>query len=280
MRKLSCYNLSIYNPANNSATCYIWSEVDAQRGSCEIGTCLYLQLLSLPNTTRRAILYSDACSGQNRNQFTATCLLHAVTHHSSIEVIDHKFLESGHTQMECDSMHSAIEFAKKKTEIFVPQQWATVIRMARRKDPYMIVPLKFGDIYDFKEFTKKYMKFRKEDSNGGKVNWLQIKWIRYSKENLDCIMFKYNFDDEFRVLKVAGTIKRGHTAEPHELTRKYTARQQISAAKKKDLVNLCKSGVIPSEYHEFYKLLPSSSNISDKLADTDAEEERPDSDQD
>jgi hypothetical protein len=42
--------------------------------------------------------------------------------------------------------------------------------MARRKDPYMIVPLKFGDIYDFKDFTKKYMKFRKEDVNGKKVN--------------------------------------------------------------------------------------------------------------
>jgi hypothetical protein len=61
--------------------------------------------------------------------------------------------------MECDSMHAAIEFAKKKPEIFVPRQWATVIRMARRKYPYMIVPLKFGDIYDFKDFTKKYMKF-------------------------------------------------------------------------------------------------------------------------
>jgi hypothetical protein len=42
-------------------------------------------------------------------------------------------------------MHAAIEFAKKKTEIFVPQQWGTVIRMARRKYPYKIVPLKFGD---------------------------------------------------------------------------------------------------------------------------------------
>ena len=109
--------------------------------------------------------------------------------------------------MECDSMHAAIEFAKKKTEIFVPRQWATVIRMARRKDPYMIVPLKFGDIYDFKDFTKKYIKFRKEDVNGKKVNWLQIKWIRYTQENPDCIMFKYNFEDEFRVLKVAGTAK-------------------------------------------------------------------------
>jgi hypothetical protein len=79
--------------------------------------------------------------------------------------------------------------------------------MARRKDPYMIVPLKFGDIYDFKDFTKKYMKFRKEDVNGKKLNWLQIKWIRYTQENPDCIMFKYNFEDEFRVLKVAGTAK-------------------------------------------------------------------------
>jgi hypothetical protein len=59
-----------------------------------------------------------------------------------------------------------LNLQRQKHEIFVPQQWATVIRMARRKDPYMIVPLKFGDIYDFKEFTKKYMKFRKENVNG------------------------------------------------------------------------------------------------------------------
>jgi hypothetical protein len=49
-------------------------------------------------------------------------------------------------------------------------------------------------------------------------------WIRYTQENPDCIMFKYNFEDEFRVLKVAGTAKRGRTAEPQELTRKYTSK--------------------------------------------------------
>ena len=123
-----------------------------------------------------------------------------------------------------------LNLQRQKHEIFVPQQWATVIRMARRKDPYMIVPLKFGDIYDFKEFTKKYMKFRKENVNGKKVNWFQIKWIRYTQENPDCIMCKYNFEDEFIILKVAGTAKRGCTAEPQELTRKYTSRQKISAA--------------------------------------------------
>jgi hypothetical protein len=49
--------------------------------------------------------------------------------------------------------------------------------------------------------------------------------------------------------------------------------------KRKTLSGLCRSGIIPSEYHDYYKSLPSSSNVDDKLADTDAEEEQADSDQ-
>ena len=39
-------------------------------------------------------------------------------------------------------MHAAIEFAKNNTQIFVPSQWDTVLRMARRRSPYTVVPLK------------------------------------------------------------------------------------------------------------------------------------------
>ena len=49
MRKLNCYNLSVYNLGNKDATCYLWSEIDANRGACEIGSCLYLYLKSLPS---------------------------------------------------------------------------------------------------------------------------------------------------------------------------------------------------------------------------------------
>jgi hypothetical protein len=134
--------------------CYLWSEVDAKREACEIGSALHLQLLSLPGSIKHVILYSDACSRQNRNQFRSTALMHAVMNLPNIEIIDHKFLESGHTQMECDSMHSAIEFAKKKTEHYIPSKWATIIRMTRRKNPYYVVPLQYEDIYYFKEVTK------------------------------------------------------------------------------------------------------------------------------
>ena len=87
---------SVYNLASKHATCYLWSEVDAKRGSCEIGTCLYLHLLSLQRNINHAIFYSDACSGQNRNQFTATSLMHAVTNLPHIEKINHKFLKWSH----------------------------------------------------------------------------------------------------------------------------------------------------------------------------------------
>lgn len=127
--------------------------------------------------------------------------------------------------MECDSMHSAIEFAKKKTEIYVPQQWATVVRMARRKDPYMVVPLKFGDIYNFKELTKNTMKYRKDDITGEKVNWLHIKWLRYTKAYPDNIQFKNYFDKDFRILKVSTTMyfpKNIHPDNKFQLLRRRT----------------------------------------------------------
>jgi hypothetical protein len=50
-------------------------------------------------------------------------------------------------------------------------------------------------------------------------------------------------------MKVSMSNKRGRPSEPYQFAKKYTSRQAISAAKKKDLVGLCKNGIIPSEYH-------------------------------
>ena len=120
------------------------------------------------------ILYSDACTGQNRNQTVAACLLHSVATIPNIEIIDHKFLERGHIHMECDSMHAAIEFANSKTKIFTPSQWETVISMARRKNPYRVVMLKHKDFKGFKSMTYKTSKSYKTES-GQKPKWTCMK---------------------------------------------------------------------------------------------------------
>lgn len=57
-----------------------------------------------------------------------------------LDAIDQKFLETGHTLMECDSMHRFIEQLRKKigAEIYVPSDWLNIIRAARTRKPFVI----------------------------------------------------------------------------------------------------------------------------------------------
>ena len=61
---------------------------------------------SLSSNIKHLIFYSDNCIGQNRNQYVMAALLDTIQRHNNLEFIEQKFLQSGHTQMECDSMHS------------------------------------------------------------------------------------------------------------------------------------------------------------------------------
>ncbi|KAK7478334.1 hypothetical protein BaRGS_00030408 [Batillaria attramentaria] len=111
IRPSSCTANTLW--VDGKATCFVWDETNGRRGSVEIATCLFLYLKSLPVTVKDVILYSDCCGGQNRNQYLAAAFLYALENIPNIISITHKYLETGHTQMECDSMHSAISFAKK-----------------------------------------------------------------------------------------------------------------------------------------------------------------------
>ncbi|KAE9523033.1 hypothetical protein AGLY_016664 [Aphis glycines] len=53
-------------------------------------------------------MYSDNCGGQNKNS-----TFMAFLEQDTIQIIDHKFMISGHTRMECNSDHGRIEKAKK-----------------------------------------------------------------------------------------------------------------------------------------------------------------------
>ncbi|VDI12631.1 Hypothetical predicted protein [Mytilus galloprovincialis] len=62
-----------------------------------------------------------------------------------------------------------------------------------------------------------------------------------------------------------------------EIPKRFTAKQTVSAAKKKDLLNLCKTGVIPREYNSLYKGLQSDNKTPNILPDPDFEEDEIDS---
>ncbi|CAG2207374.1 unnamed protein product [Mytilus edulis] len=278
-RKLSCYNLSFYSLGDNKGTCYLWNETEGERGSCEVASCLHKYITSLPPYVRHISFYSDNCMGQNRNKFVAAALLYSVKVNKHINIIDQKYLETGHTHMECDSMHAAIEHAKRKTNIYIPSQWDTVIHMARRNNPYVVIPLKYWDILDFKSLQKENYKNMEQNKKGEKVRWREIKQLQFRKETPNIIYYKYSFREEFNEI-ACKVVTRGRQKLVDNLavSSKYKERLPITEAKKADLLSLCQSGIIPADCVQFYKSLPTKKGKKDRLPEPDVEEQDQDSD--
>ncbi|CAG2224292.1 unnamed protein product [Mytilus edulis] len=78
-------------------------------------------------------------------------------------------------------------------------------------------------------------------------------------------------------LKVIEKTRKGRPVNVMEIPKRFTAKQTVSAAKKKDLLNLCKTGVIPREYNSLYKGLQSDNKTPNILPDPDFEEDEIDS---
>lgn len=89
-------------------------------------------------TTKKLILYSDQCGGQNRNIKMAVLCQYITTHSDfTVENIDHKFFLSGHSYLACDQDFGLIEKKKKLFKnIFVPDDWDEVIKAARKKKTF------------------------------------------------------------------------------------------------------------------------------------------------
>lgn len=282
-RKLCAYNLTIYNAAPpNDAFCFFWTEIDGKRGSNEIGSCLYKYLHQLPPEIKEVSFFSDTCSGQNRNKNISILFLHLVQV-LNLDIIEHKFLESGHSYMEVDSMHSAIEKQKKNVPVYTIQDWLTIFRLARSKrlkskaNPYNIAQMRYTDFLDLSKLSE-IIKNKNLDENGEKVNWLKVKSFRYQKIKPGVMEYKYDHNETYKHIRVFG---KGRPINLKEVSIKkvYKKSLTISIEKKKDLLNLCKSGAIPDEFHHWYRSLKASKTTKNKAAEPDIHDDS-ESDQD
>jgi len=144
--KLIVHNFVIYNNKTNKAHCFLWNESDGGLNANELATIITKFLASEieDDSSKKIILYSDGCTYQNRNATLANAIINLVKV-KRITLIQ-KFLEKGHTQMEVDSVHAAIERKKKKRRLIsVPFDYVEVIASANFKNPYEVTYLH----YDF-----------------------------------------------------------------------------------------------------------------------------------
>lgn len=140
-RRLATYNFTIFNVATKQGDCFMWHEGQGGRGSCEIARLLFSYFQSLPDTIKEVRCFSDRCGGQNLNKYILAMCMHAVQVINNIKMIHLKFLTPGHSEMECDSMHSSIgtEF-KRVGKALWPGDWRTIARSARKRGdkPYIV----------------------------------------------------------------------------------------------------------------------------------------------
>lgn len=162
-RKLNVQNYTIHTAKPpNEAYCITWNEVNGKRGSVEIASALNWWIRQVPPTIKEICIYSDTCAGQNRNQFITAFLVHLIQRPDlHLDVFEQKYLESGHTHMKVDSMHSAIEKEQRHTPVYSMIDWKSIMLRARSKrhrdtaPPYIVKELAYDEMLDVKALKRK-----------------------------------------------------------------------------------------------------------------------------
>lgn len=270
-RQLWTYNETIRDLGKNESYCYMWHEALAGRGSIEVASILYKFIQGkIDNNITHLITYSDTCSGQNRNINIALMFMFALQNHPSLQIVDQKFLVSGHTHLECDSDHSRIERCKKQSEstISIPNDWYNFVRNVRGKIPLKVIEMEQIDFKSFSSLLSGPLVKRALDTDKEKINWLKMTWIRYDK-TFGIIQFKYTLNKEapFRILDLRkGPMRTRNRAELTSgvsnirLPLTYNGPLSIDSEKKKDLISLLP--LLDPIYHQFFKDLKTNTRAA------------------
>lgn len=129
--KLTAHNYTVYNLATHDAMTYWFDETQASLSATTFLSCLCDYVNELLNKSlKTVVIYSDRCCYQNRNYFLSNAFLH-LSISKKVTTIQ-KYLEIGHTQMECDSVHSIIERKYKNVNVYLPNQFVIHALTARK----------------------------------------------------------------------------------------------------------------------------------------------------
>jgi hypothetical protein len=104
-----------------------------------------------------------------------------LTVQTSNQVIEQKFLELGHSMMECDSMHSSIKKAKKYTRVYTVNVWLNIFKYARSShhrsnaQPYEVIEIEYNEFYDLAALSNAYLQNTSINTSGKKSQLVKNK---------------------------------------------------------------------------------------------------------
>ncbi|XP_074028086.1 uncharacterized protein [Leptinotarsa decemlineata] len=259
-RQLWTYCFNIHEMGTNNSFMFVWDETVASRGPQEVGSCILFYIKNYIKS-KRLIMYSDQCGGQNRNiKMSLLCNYITASRNFTVEEIDHKFLVSGHSYLPSDQDFGLIEKEKKfHPHVFIPQDWHTVIKHARKKHPFIVINMDKSNFFSTK-FLESTITNRKVSESKTKVEWLKIQWLRFRKDFPNTLQYKYSNHEDVYFETVDLKKRKSVSKNTMELPLLYPNGNTINEAKKRDLLQLME--LIPPIHHEFYKNLRSSAQAA------------------
>lgn len=249
------HNFSMYNLSSHQCTAYWWNETEGDLSASSFVSCIirHLEKYCLEDTLPITI-YSDGCGYQNRNQYLSNALSNFAIKHKKI--IEQKFLEKGHTQMEYDSAHAKIETKLENKEIFVPEDYITVTKEARKtvvvngireQMPFDVEYLHHSFFKNYADETNLRFNSIRPGNKAFDPTVSQLRALIYLPSG--AIKFKTDFNDEYEDLP--RSIK---PFENYDVKPLHISAIKIKQGKWKHLQSL--KSVIPVENHSFYDNLP------------------------
>lgn len=141
--KLACYNCSIiYDLDTHRKYAVRWDQTQTGRGANESASSLHYYISErMPKSTKYLFIWADTCGGQNRNYITVSAMAGIVKTHPNLLSVSLNYFESGHNQSEVDTIHSDIEKAVRRKEIYHPSEYVVLTSNAPPLNPIHVIEL-------------------------------------------------------------------------------------------------------------------------------------------
>lgn len=272
-RNMYAYNLGIHDLAKDFGYFYVWDETLASRGSQEIACCLLKHLKLFGTDLKHVIIFSDTCTGQNRNIKMALSIMKFLQsdNNNIIEVIEQKFLVSGHSFLANDRDFGSVELASRGKLIYVPSDWYKIMASARKKKPFSVHKMNNADFVSTEMLQKSITK-RKKNTEKYDVNWLEMQHIRYEKARPYQILYKNSLNEmeSFKTLDIRPAGRgRPESLKDIEQDLLYPEGRKVSKLKKNDMFDLLR--FIPPIHHEYFQKIQTDDQTDNILPDEEDE---------
>ena len=273
-RKIMTYNIGIHDCGANSAHMMMWPETVAGRGADEVASCLLQYIMQTDIKSKKLIIYSDNCGGQNKNHRMIALYLYLIDR-GNFDEIHHKFPVSGHTMLPCDRDFGNIErFLRKRTTIYTPEEYMQAVTQTCKVNPFTVHKME-GNNFVTVEPILKCMTVRTRTKTGMKVNFREIAHLMVCRDKVGVLHFKHSHSESDAWQEVSFH-KRGrqHKLANFSLPQKYNSQRALPKNKVDDVRELL--DYIPPVHHSFYNNLKSDPQLpvveTERLDESDGDD--------